>query len=68
MGHAFRGYIHRTSSDHDGEVTIVFKAPSQYYGELTAIGSLTKQLLYVTVLTEDEVLRNSEGRGDSDEN
>lgn len=55
MGHAFRGHVHRTSSDHDGEVTIVIKAPRQYHDEVMAIGNLTNQMLYFTAHTEGDL-------------
>lgn len=60
MGHAFRGQVHRVSSDHDGELTLVFKIPRQYYDEVTAVGNLTNQMLFVTVLTEEEVAKGGD--------
>lgn len=66
MGHAFRGYVHRASSDHDGELTIVFKTPPMYYDDVTAIGKLTKQMLFITVHTEADVRTTDEGGDHAD--
>jgi hypothetical protein len=55
MAHAFRGIIHRCSSDHDGEFTLTLKIPSMYRDDVNAVSTHVKEILYFTVMTEDEL-------------
>jgi hypothetical protein len=55
MAHAFRGIIHRQTSDHDGELTLTLKIPAMYREDVNAVGTHVKEILYFTVMTEDEL-------------
>lgn len=55
MAHAFRGIIHRCTSDHDGELTLTLKVPAMYREDVHAVGTHVKEILYFTVMTEDEL-------------